>query len=293
MRKIHAIWRKYYGFHLYFTALIFTLCTLPSCQTSYKNYGTSIIPFKNDSVATLESKKLLNSLNDQDFLYRSFLTKSNQNIPYRLLTPYNNQPSKKYPLIITFHNSSRIGSDNKNQLEPLARIWLEKNIREKFQGYIVAPQFATRPTIYAPDSQKGILTSKAEPQLFAMIDLIDSIKKEYNIDENRIYLVGYSMGGSSVIDLLNFKPDKFAAAVAIAGVPQFDHTDSLKNVPIWLIHGTKDTENPFSGSEQLYQEINQYHKTRYWIFENRTHDNIVSTALLGENIPKWLFTKKR
>ena len=278
-------------FIILYLFLIFCFSLLESCKTQSHNYARHFIPFIKDSIATVEYKKSLNNLNDHDFSYHYFTTRGNLITPYRLLPPIVNLPIKKYPLVITLHNSSRIGLDNKSQLEPLARLWLDSNIRQKYQGYVVAPQFATRSTTYSFDTQRGILTSKPEPQLLAIMDLIDSIKKAYNIDEKRVYLVGYSMGASSVIDLLNFRPDQFAAAVAIAGVPQFDHITPLKNIPIWLIHGKNDTENPFSGSELFYKEINQRHRTRFWIFDQRTHDNIISTAILGEDIPKWLFAK--
>ena len=270
----------------------YLFCSLQSCKIVSNRTGRLLIPFTNDSIATVKLKKSLNGLTDHDFLTKSFLSKGDIILPYRLLTPVDQQSSKKYPLIITFHNSSRIGSDNKSQLEPLARLWLDSAVRKKYQGYVVAPQFSIRSTNYKMDHQRGILTSSAEPQLVAVLDLIDSLVKLYNIDEKRIYLVGYSMGGSSVIDLLNLRPGEFSAAVAIAPVPQFNNVLSMMNVPIWLIHGTADTENPFAGSERLYQEIGLHHKTRFWIFDNRTHDNIVSTALLNENIPKWLFSHR-
>lgn len=282
--------RKEIATYIPILLIYFLFCSLQSCKTLSNRSGRLLIPFKSDSIATVKIKRSLNGLTDHDFLTKSFLSRENITIPYRLLTPVDQQPSKKYPLIITFHNSSRIGSDNTSQLEPLARLWLDSAIRKKYQGYVVAPQFSSRSTNYKMDQQRGVLTSSAEPQLIAVLDLIDSLVREYNIDQKRIYLVGYSMGGSSVIDLLNLRPGEFSAAVAIAPVPQFNNVLSMVNVPIWLIHGAADTENPFAGSERLYKEINLRSKTRFWIFDSRTHDNIVSASLLNENIPRWLFS---
>jgi|GEM_PF-314549 len=272
--------------------IISGLFSLYSCKSSYREYGQSIVKFSNDSVNTVLAKRSLNNLPDQDFLSLSFLTKEKQVIPYRLLTPINPNPVKKYPLIITFHNSTRIGTDNKSQLEPMARIWLNGSIRKKYQTYVLAPQFAERSANYHLDQQRGILTSSPSLQLQAIPALIDSLKKTYPIDVSRIYLLGYSMGGSAVIELLNLRPGIFAAAVAIAAVPAFGNVNSLERVPIWLIHGSADTENPFAGSRELYREISVRHKTKFSIYEQRTHDNIVSTALLGESIPQWLFARK-
>ena len=277
---------------IYF-AVLTLLLNIYSCKTAYPEFGISTIKLVNDTANTRALKKALNAMPDQDFAANTFVTKDSTTIPYRLLSPLNNESSQKYPLIITLHNSTRIGTDNTSQLEPLARIWLDTNNRTKYPAFVVAPQFATRATTYTFDQQRQIPTSKPQPPLFAILDLIDTLKKTHNIDENRIYLVGYSMGGSSVIDLLNIKPSMFAAAVAIASVPQFENTEELQGVPIWLIHGSDDIENPFAGSAQLYKAISEQQKTRFWIFEHRTHNNILSPALLGTVIPEWLFTKIR
>jgi hypothetical protein len=78
---------------------------------------------KVDSLTFLNNRKLLNSLNTDKFQKKLFV-KNDIQIPYRFLTPKNNTKSKKFPLVITFHNSTRIGNDNENQLEPFAKIWL-------------------------------------------------------------------------------------------------------------------------------------------------------------------------
>ena len=268
--------------------LLIISCALQSCKTLSTEYGKRNLRYTSDSTQTVATKKALNQLKSDDFLPLSFKN-ANLVLPYRLLTPLTKDPLKKYPLVITLHNSTRIGTDNKNQLEPLARLWLADNIRKKYQAYVLAPQFSRRSTEYSLDATRGILTAKAQPELVAVLELIDSLKKNYPIDEQHIYLVGYSMGGSSVINLLNLRPNAFTAAVAIAGVPNFEAVKQLQKVPILLIHGSKDTENPFAGSEQFYKELSPGANVQFWEYTGRTHDNIVSVGLLGEKIPKWLF----
>lgn len=271
--------------------LLVFVCGLPSCKTLSTDYGKRNLRYSNDSTQTVAAKKALNQLSDHDFLALSFKYAANLVLPYRLLTPLTKDPLKKYPLVITLHNSTRIGTDNKNQLEPLARIWLADNIRKKYQAYLLAPQFSRRSTEYSLDAARGILTAKAQPELVAVLELIDSLKKNYPIDEQHIYLVGYSMGASSVINLLNLKPNAFTAAVAIAGVPNFEAVKPLQKVPILLIHGSEDTENPFAGSVQLFKELSPGANVQFWEYTGRTHDNIVSVGLLGDKIPNWLFGK--
>jgi hypothetical protein len=84
-----------------------------------------------DTLTFLNNRKLLNSLNTDQFQKKIFVENDIQ-IPYRFLTPKNNRKNEKFPLVITFHNSTRIGNDNENQLEPFAKIWLRDEIYEKY-----------------------------------------------------------------------------------------------------------------------------------------------------------------
>lgn len=179
-----------------------------------------------DSLTFATNRILLNSLNT-DVFEKKIFSKKDIVIPYRLLTPKNNSKSQKYPLIITFHNSTRIGNDNENQLEPFAKNWLRPEIYNKYQCYVIAPQFNKRSSNYEKNIE-NIQISKPSRDVFALLELIQNIEREYpNIDKNRIYLVGYSMGASTAQNLLNIAPNKFAAIVSVAAVPDFSNLKKL------------------------------------------------------------------
>ncbi len=88
-------------------------------------------------------------------------------------------------------------------------------------------------------------------QPFEYIPFTDFIIENYNVDPDRIYLTGLSMGGSGVwmnaYDDLN-NPSRFAAIAPIAG-----YTDEKKackiaerNIPVWAFHGLSDNAvNPW------------------------------------------------
>lgn len=245
-----------------------------------------------DSATFVNNRKILNSLNTDSFVKKTF-NKENIQIPYRLLTPKNNSNNQKYPLIITFHNSSRIGNDNENQLEPFAKIWLRPEIYNKYQCYVIAPQFSERSSVYEKNSD-GIQVSKPSKDVFALLELIENVEKEYpNIDKNRIYLVGYSMGASTAQNLLNIAPDKFAATVSVAAVPDFSNLKKLNKKNIWLIHGQKDDENPYIGSVELFDKLSLNKHLIFTTLKNLNHGNIVIPFLVTEEIPKWLFEKRK
>lgn len=245
-----------------------------------------------DSLTFVNNRKALNSLDTDSFLKRIF-TKDNVQIPYRFLTPKDNSNRQKYPLVITFHNSTRIGNDNENQLEPFAKIWLRPEIYTKYQCYVIAPQFSERSSNYEKNSD-GIQISKPSATVFALLELIQNIEKEYpNIDKNKIYLIGYSMGGSTAQNLLNIAPDQFAAAVSVAAVPDFSNLKKLSQKNIWLIHGKKDDDNPYIGSVELFAKLSSNKNLTFTTLNNLNHNNIVIPFLLTEEIPKWLFEKHK
>lgn len=245
-----------------------------------------------DSLTFATNRILLNSLNT-DVFEKKIFSKKDIVIPYRLLTPKNISKSQKYPLIITFHNSTRIGNDNENQLEPFAKNWLRPEIYNKYQCYVIAPQFNKRSSNYEKNIE-NIQISKPSRDVFALLELIQNIEREYpNIDKNRIYLVGYSMGASTAQNLLNIAPNKFAAIVSVAAVPDFSNLKKLSKKNIWLIHGENDDENPYSGSLELFKKLSSNKNLIFTTFSNLNHNNIIIPFLITDEIPKWLFEKHK
>lgn len=263
-------------------ALIFTVLSSISLNAqTYQEDSRTI-----DSCELFATKKLMNDLNTVNFerkIYKGVIS-----IPYRLLVPKKVLPKKKYPLVITFHNSSRIGNDNESQLEPLARIWIRNDIYKDFNCFVIAPQFNRRSTEYVRGAD-GITTSLPSDDVREILKLLEEAEKKYPIDRHRIYLVGYSMGASTAQDLFSMEPDKFAALVSIAGVPSFTNIRQLKSKKIWLIHGKKDADNPYIGSERLYRMLAGNKRLLFTSYGNLDHNNIMIPYLLNEDIPKWLF----
>ncbi|MFF5383738.1 prolyl oligopeptidase family serine peptidase [Pedobacter suwonensis] len=244
-----------------------------------------------DSLTSAQTRKELNNLSANDYLKQT-LRKGKQSINYRLLLPAKNSNQKKYPLVITFHNSTRIGTDNEKQLEPLARIWLRPDIRRRYQAFVIAPQFQTRSSNYYPDSVRNCLISKPSDDVHLLLDLIREVKNKYpQIDTNRIYLVGYSMGASTAQNLMNMAPETFAAMLSIAAVPDFVNIKAIGQKPIWLIHGRQDYDNPYEGSEYLYRALKGNRNLLFTTYNKLDHNLITIPLLLTPQIPAWLFSQ--
>lgn len=253
-----------------------------SAQTQNRN------DIKIDSLTFVQTRAILNNLPTDKFQKRIY-KRDNKELPYRLLLPKDYKSNEKYPLVITLHNSTRIGKDNEKQLEPLSRIWIRDEVYERYKCIVLVPQFSERSSNYV-ENENGLLISKPSEEVYTLLELVKDLQKEYSsIDPKRIYLIGYSMGASTAQNMLSIEPNRFAGLVSIAAVPDFSNLKALKNKDIWLIHGQKDTENPYSGSKALFENLMNSKKIIFTTYSELNHDNITIPLLLSETLPKWLF----
>ena len=277
--------------HAAFVFAVFLFCGISSCNKSIHTFGKTKINKSVDSLYLKQRIAEIKSLNTNVFTKASFKGTADTAIVYRLLKPNNSKT--KLPLVIVFHGSNVVGNDNNSQLGILAKLFATKEIQAKYPAFILAPQFPSRSSNYVLDKSRNVLTSVPQSCLTTSLQLIDSLKNTLNIDEKRIYLIGFSMGASSVINALALKPELFAAGISISGIPQFEKVNVLANMPIWLIHGNIDTENPFDSDKQFFEEVSYNHKTRFWEFDKLAHNDIFAPAILTDELPKWLFKNKR
>lgn len=78
--------------------------------------------------------------------------------------------------------------------------------------------------------------------------LIDEMVAKYDIDRNRVYISGFSMGGMFTYHAMNRMADKFAAFAPISGYPMGGgNYTSSRPVPIIHTHGTTDDVVNFGG----------------------------------------------
>jgi len=276
---------------VYCTCAVVLICGILSCSKHINTFGKTKVAKSADSLYLKQRIAEIKGLNTDVFTKASFKGTADTAIVYRLSKPH--RTKSKLPLVIVFHGSNAVGNDNTSQLRILAKLFASDGIQAKYPAFVLAPQFPSRSSNYVLDQSRNVLTSVPQSCLKTALQLIDSLKNTLNIDEKRIYLIGFSMGASSVINALALKPDVFAAGISISGIPQFDKVNVLANIPIWLIHGNIDTENPFDSDKQFFEEVSVKHKTRFWEFDKLAHNDIFAPAILTAELPKWLFKNKR
>jgi polyhydroxybutyrate depolymerase len=80
--------------------------------------------------------------------------------------------------------------------------------------------------------------------------IIDPMKQRYNVDEDRVYLIGHSNGGFMSFRMAYDHSDTIAAIASLAGANHMEQRDPPPNpVHILQIHGTIDETIQFQGGD--------------------------------------------
>jgi predicted peptidase len=114
-----------------------------------------------------------------------------------------------------------------------------------------------------------------------------------NVDPDRIYVTGLSMGGYGTWRLAATYPERIAAAVPICGGGNAEKlAKGLSKVPIWAFHGGKDPAVPIKESQAIVDAVKAEHgDIEFTIYPDAGHDSWTETY----NNPKvydWLLAHK-
>lgn len=269
-------------------SMLFSILFLFSCHSQKMKYGTKTeIHDRADSLKSLARIKYIKKLDYSDYKPGKF-DNGKIAVNYRFLKPNKVEQCKKYPLILVFHGSGAVGNNNTSQMGILSRMWLLPENRENYQAYVLAPQFPVRSSNYHLDESRNVKVSESNEYLDLVLKSIDSLIINENIDKDRIYVMGFSMGGATTSNAISKRPDLFAAAINVSGISQFDKIDELTKMPIWIVHGSLDTDNFPQSNFRFFDEMKSKGRVFLWEYKDKYHNNILSAELVDE-IPKWLF----
>jgi predicted peptidase len=184
---------------------------------------------------------------------------------------------KSWPLILFLHGAGERGSDiEKVKVHGPPKI---VQTQKDFPFIVVSPQ--------CPEGDWW--TDKTE----MLINLLDDIVAHYDVDTERIYLTGLSMGGYGSWALASQYPDRFAAVVPICGGGDRILARTLKDVPIWAFHGAKDSVVPVEESKGLVEAVNaQGGNAKLTIYPEANHDSWTETYN-NPDLYKWLLEHRR
>ena len=144
-------------------------------------------------------------------------------IQYNYATPKSFDPSQKYPLIIYLHGAGGRGHDPAGARYPYM---MEEYIHQNGIEAIVAGPLCEFDNWYMCFSE--------------LIEFVRFAATMDNVDPDRVYLMGSSMGGYATWAMLMSVPELFAAAVPICGGGMAWNAYRIKNIPVWTFHGLVD-----------------------------------------------------
>ena len=217
--------------------------------------------------------------------YEARTYKSDWAMPYRLFRP---EAKGKLPLVIYLHGSGGQGDDNERQLGLGnifgTRVWLLPENQRAHPCYVLVPQSNRGWVRYDPEKLKKdeyeIVVGPGQGASLAL-QVIDAVRREFPIDDRRIYVTGQSMGGAGTWNIIASRPAFFAAAVPCCGATSKDDGTGSPETPLWNFHGDSDQVVPVSLSRNRIAA------------RKKAGGNPLSTEYAGveHNVWEWAYTE--
>lgn len=216
-------------------------------------------------------------------------------LSYRLLSPAVSAGGR-LPLVVLLHGAGERGHDNLAQLGNGVADWLgDPSVQAAFPCHYLLPQCPAEARWVEVDWAAPAHTLPVEPSrpMAALLDLLPQLFATLPIDLDRVYLVGLSMGGFGVYDLLSRRPDWFAAAVPICGGADLQACAAFATVPIWAFHGDRDPVISVERSRQVVRHLQALLAApRYTELPGIQHD-AWTPAFAHPALRPWLFAQHR
>jgi len=116
-----------------------------------------------------------------------------------------------------------------------------------------------------------------------VMNILDMIRKEFNVDERHTYLMGHSMGGAGTFHLGVKYASNWAAVAAIAPAAfglQPDMLGSIKGMPVIIIQGDADTSVPVANTRRWADKLKELNMTHeYHEIPGGDHGSVISTGM--------------
>jgi len=194
---------------------------------------------------------------------------------YLLALPNGYDKQDAWPLVLFLHGAGERG-DN---LELVKMHGPPKLIGEgkEFPFIVVSPQ-----------CPKGVWWEPIE-----LTALLDQVIKTHNVDEDRIYVTGLSMGGFGTWQLAAYTPDRFAAIAPICGGGEKYWARRFADLPTWAFHGVQDKGVPLIRSQEMIDAMKQQGgEPKLTVYPDAGHDSWTETYNNPE-FYEWLLAQKR
>ena len=179
------------------------------------------------------------------------------NREYIIYIPQIYSPSFSTPILFAFHGGSGFANDFMNYEADF------RSISDTAGFILVYPQ-----ALEDPNDGNSTNWIHKEPtnhnDILFVETLLDTISYSYNIDMNRVYACGYSLGGMFTYDLACQLNSRISAVTSVAGaafIGAFSNCTLTHPTAVLTINGTIDLTHPYNGLSGIYfsvAEINNF-----------------------------------
>ncbi len=211
------------------------------------------------------------------FIYKT-IDFAGQTYAYCVYVPVDYVPEQTLPLILFLHGSGQRGSDGFRQTDAgLPRVIRTKGVRPS--ALIVMPQ-----------CRSGKSWSGEMAQL--ALRCVEKTAREYNVDPQRLYLTGLSLGGAGTWLIGSALSERFAALVPVCGFGNPDNAKKLAKIPTWVFHGDADDRVPVERSREMVKAIRKAGgDIQYTEYPGVKH-NCWDRAYADPKLYRWLFRQR-
>ncbi len=197
-------------------------------------------------------------------------------IVYTLSLPENFDPETPSPVVIALH----YGGINQRHFG-----------RGVLTGLIEPGLRSLDAIIAAPDSPAGGWTNDEAERM--VLDLLDFLVERYPVDPDRIVISGYSLGGMGTWYLAARNPDRFSAAIPMAGAPRSVSDEQLRalvDMPLYAIHSLADDVVPIGPGREAVEKLRALgaQRVELEIVDAVTHYNVPGFVPYLREAARWL-----
>jgi poly(3-hydroxybutyrate) depolymerase len=170
-------------------------------------------------------------------------------MPYHIYVPTTYTPNRAFPLIVALHG---LGANEDSMFGVLYNV---PKLAEQHGYIVVAPLGYRSDGGYGAFQAAGQTNRRTQLSEQEVMEVVQRIRQQYKIDENRIYLMGHSMGGIGTWAIGARHPELWAALGPISGTGDPSMIEKMRAIPEVVVHGDADTVVPVTGARAMVAEM--------------------------------------
>jgi len=226
---------------------------------------------------------------------KSYVSSNGESLKYRIHLPAPMEEGERYPLALFLHGAGERGDDNRIQLRYGPPALLEYALESEDPAIIVAPQCPKeKKWVDTPwDGEAHSMPVKPSQPMRLTIELLEKLISELPVDRDRVYVTGLSMGGFGTWDIIQRRPELFAAAIPICGGGDTAKAENIKDIPIRIFHGRDDETVLPERSRQMLAALEKVGaNVEYTEYQGVGHDSWTRTYS-DPAVMRWLFEQRK